>query len=137
MLKFGEFINLISDLLLFDFSEPYGLEVLHVSSLEMFKFTLDQLDTLFFSKIFIAVSLKLDNILKRIAQVLSCFSLMVSVVSHAKPAKFIAALRAGHVHAATIFLDIRFAFGAWLGIKLDPLLISIKPEIGLIKPFLK
>ena len=41
---------------------------------------------------------------------------MVPVVSETEPAKFVAALSAGHVHTTLVFLNITFALGTRLGV---------------------
>ena len=45
---------------------------------------------------------------------------MISVVAQTEPAKLIAALPTGHVHAALVLLNVGFALGAGLGVQLDP-----------------
>ncbi len=45
---------------------------------------------------------------------------MVPVVSSAEPAELIATLRASHVHASLVLLDLYFALWTVLSVKLDP-----------------
>lgn len=52
----------------------------------------------------------------RVAQIGTRFILMVPVVSETEPAKFVAALSAGHVHTTLVFLNIALALGTRLGV---------------------
>ena len=62
---------------------------------------------------------------------------MISVVSQTKPAEFVSALAAGHVHTALVLLDIAIAFGTGLGVQFDPYRRVIASIVYLIKPLLQ
>jgi len=91
-LKLRKFINLGLNLALLLLCEPNRLEMLHVSGLEMLKLALYQLYPLLLSHIRLFVSLQLNDIIEGVAQVFARLSLMLPVVTHAKPAKLIPAL---------------------------------------------
>lgn len=60
---------------------------------------------------------------------------MVLVVSHTQPAELVPALRAGHVHATLILLDLSLTLRAWLSVKLEPDIIVILTLVNASKPF--
>ena len=104
-MKLRKFINLGLNLALLLLCEPNRLEMLHVSGLEMLKLALYQLYPLLFSHIRLFVSLQLNDIIEGVAQGFARLSLMLPVVTHAKPAKLIMALYACHVHAPFVLLN--------------------------------
>ena len=104
-MKLRKFIDLGLNLALLLLCEPNCLEMLHVSGLEMLKLALYQLYLLLLSHIRLFVSLQLNDIIERVAQVFSRLCLMLPVVAHAEPAELVAALRACHMHATFVLLN--------------------------------
>jgi hypothetical protein len=50
---------------------------------------------------------------------------VIPVVTKAQPAKFVSALRASHMHASLVFLNIDFALRALLRVKFKPNFVVI------------
>lgn len=91
-MKLREFINLCFYLTLLLPSKPYSLVMLHVSGLEMLKLAFYNLYPLLLSKIRLVISLQLNDIIERVAEVFARFRLMLPIVTHAQPAELVAAL---------------------------------------------
>lgn len=62
-------------------------------------------------------TLRRNHVLVGVAQVAPRLSRVVTVVAHAKPAKFVFALGTGHMHATLVLLDAYFALGTGFGVK--------------------
>lgn len=59
---------------------------------------------------------------------------MQEVVAHAEPTKLELALSTRHMHAALILLNCVFAFGACLGVELDPVLGVLLAPADAVQP---
>jgi hypothetical protein len=62
-------------------------------------------------------TLRRHHVFLGVAEVAPRLILVVTVVAHAKPAKFVFALGTGHMHATLVLLDAYFALGARFGVK--------------------
>lgn len=78
------------------------------------------------------------DVIKRVAQILSSFALMLLVVTKTQPAKLISTFPASHMHAALIFLDICLTFGTRFCVDFKPVVgVSFLISADSIKPSLK
>ena len=75
------------------------------------------------------------DIFKGIAEVPPSLLAMVTIVTEAEPAELIAALGASHVHASLVLLDGDFAFGARLGVELEPNFCVVVSLVDSCEPF--
>ena len=125
-------VYLTSNLVSTSFVKLYSFEMFTVSGRKMSKSSHLSIQSDHLSHLRFISSSNLCNILVRVTQSDASLFAVVPVVSHTQPAKFISALRASHVHASWIFLNVCFALGTRLSVDFFPELSWVRGALILL-----